>query len=463
MNTKYDMPGNYYFGGGGEESFFTPLAVVVLLCAIVLMLALPRKWLIVPFLAAGVILPYGITLVLFGLHFTALRILVAAGLIRLVTRRDLTIPRLSTIDTVYFLWAVSNAVAFSILWGTSEAVINRAGFLWTTLGVYLMVRILIREKSDIVFAIRVLATLSVIIAVAMEVEHISGHNIFSVLGAPELADIRNGAIRARGPFGHPIIAGTMGSVMMPIFVGLWWQEKRYRVVSGAGVAASLIMVVTSASATPLLTCSAGVIALLMWGKREHLRPFVWLFVAGVVSLHLVMKAPVWFLIARAGSVLGSSGYHRAMLIDNFIRHFGEWWLVGTQNNALWGYDMWDVDNAYVAAGVSGGIVTFVLFVALLIFAFREIAKSLRQARRRRQSERLIWALGSCVFCNAVGYLGIVYFDQSVVIWCIVLTLVSVSRTLVATVRNDSMATNNVNTVTSRLIACDVSRYSFPWS
>ena len=220
MNTKYDMPGNYDFGGGGEESFFTPLAVVVLLCAIVLMLALPRKWLIVPFLAAGVILPYGITLVLFGLHFTALRILVAAGLIRLVTRRDLTIPRLSTIDTVYFLWAVSNAVAFSILWGTSEAVINRAGFLWTTLGVYLMVRILIREKSDIVFAIRVLATLSVIIAVAMEVEHISGHNIFSVLGAPELADIRNGAIRARGPFGHPIIAGTMGSVMMPIFVGL---------------------------------------------------------------------------------------------------------------------------------------------------------------------------------------------------------------------------------------------------
>jgi hypothetical protein len=52
-----------------------------------------------------------------------------------------------------------------------------------------------------------------------------------------------------------------------------------------------------------------------------------------------MKAPVWFLIARIDLAGGSSGYHRAMLIDTFLRHFGDWWLLGTKDAFSWGWDM----------------------------------------------------------------------------------------------------------------------------
>jgi hypothetical protein len=103
-----------------------------------------------------------------------------------------------------------------------------------------------------------------------------------------------------------------------------------------------------------MTCGAGVLALMLWPMRQRLRIFRWTAVLGIVALSFIMKAPVWFLVARVGGSMGGSGYHRAMLIDNFIHHFGEWWLVGTQNNAAWGFDMWDVDNAYVAAGSAGG-------------------------------------------------------------------------------------------------------------
>jgi len=78
MNTRYDMPENYYFGGGAD-TFVTPLSLAGLLLAIVLILWLPRRYVLVPVLAAGILLPFGITVVVAGLHFPALRLLLAAG------------------------------------------------------------------------------------------------------------------------------------------------------------------------------------------------------------------------------------------------------------------------------------------------------------------------------------------------------------------------------------------------
>jgi len=180
-----------------------------------------------------------------------------------------------------------------------------------------------------------------------------------------------------------------------------------------------------------MTFGAGVLALLLWPMRQHLRIFRWVAVLAIISLHLIMKAPVWFLISRAGGSLGGSGYHRAMLIDNFIKHFGEWWLFGTQNNAVWGYDMWDVDNAYVAAGIGGGLITFILFLAVLVYAFRGIGKSRGLDQKSRKNERLVWAIGASLFANAVGFFGIVYFDQSVLAWYCVLAMVAATATFLA--------------------------------
>jgi len=427
MNTRYDMPENYYFGGGGD-TFITPLSLAGLLLAIFLVLWLPRRYVLVPVLAAGILLPFGITIVVAGLHFQALRLLLAAAWLRFAARRDLKFPRLNSVDKLFLLWAFSNAITFSILWGTLGALTNRLGFLWSTLGSYFLLRLLIRDKADMVLSIKVLAVLMVVIGSAMGFEHITRHNLFSILGAPPLANVRDGAIRATGPFAHAIIAGTIGAMLMPIFVGLWWQEKRNRLLMGLGIVAATMMAIASASSTPIMAYGAGVLALLLWPMRQHLRIFRWVALIAIISLHLLMKAPVWFLISRAGGGLGGSGYHRAMLIDNFVRHFGQWWLVGTQNNAGWGFDMWDVDNAYAAAGIGGGLITFVMFLAVLVYAFKRIGKSRRLAQKSRQSERLVWAIGASLFANAVGFFGIVYFDQSVLAWYCVLAMVSATAT-----------------------------------
>jgi hypothetical protein len=457
MNTQYsyDMPSNYYFGGGGDTSV-TLVALIALLTAMTLIIGVRRRFVIVVLLVAGLLLPSETNIVIAGLHFPALRVLLGTAWLRLGLRREIRVPGMNSIDKAFLVWALGSAIFFCVLWGTLSAVTNRLGFLWSTLGSYFLVRLLIRNKADVVRVIRVLAITITIIAPALLIEHFTQHNLFEILGAPSLSAIREGAIRAQGPFRHPIIAGTLGAMLLPMFVGLWWQGKQHRTILAAGMAASIGMALASASSTPLMTCAAGIGALLLWPYRSRLRILRWGAVLGIVGLHLVMKAPVWMLIARAGGAIGGSGYHRAMLIDNFIRHFGEWWLIGTQNNANWGFDMWDVDNAFVAAGVSGGLIAFLAFIAVFVYAYKQVGKSRRLLRSSRKDDRLIWALGASLFANTVGFFGIIYFDQSILVWYSLLAMISATPAFLADLKetpSDPKGANaTVETVTEPAFA-----------
>jgi hypothetical protein len=162
----------------------------------------------------------------------------------------------------------------------------------------------------------------------------------------------------------------------------------------------------------------------MWPARENLKAVRGGAIGLLIVVQLCMKVPVWFLMAKASGLLGGSGYHRAMLIDNFVRNIGDWWLVGTQNNANWGWDMWDVDNTFVVAGQSGGLVTFILYLAIFVYAYKFIGAARKRAELAAQDERLIWALGSTLFATTVAYFGIVYFDQSFLLWYGLLAMIA---------------------------------------
>ena len=431
------MPDNYHFGGGSASSVITPLALVALIGAIFLIFLFPRRRVMVPLLAACLLIPFGTNLVGLGLHFPTLRLLILAGWLRLALRREMAIPKLNSIDKAFLVWALSTAIAFSILWGSMGALTNRLAFLWDALGAYFLARILVRDKQDLLSLIKTAAILLTIIAPAMAIEHITGRNPFSVMGAPELSDIRYGAIRAKGPFGHAIIAGTVAAMLMPLFVGGWWQGRRGRLILCLGILSSLVIAISASSSTPLMTFAAAIFGLLLWRMRAYTRILRWGFALSVLALHLVMKAPVWMLIKRTGGVIGGSGEHRALLIDNFIRHFGEWWLLGTRDNPNWGYDMWDVDNAFVAAGIAGGLIAFAAFIAIFAYAYRQIGRSRRFAGLTRKDRLLIWALGASLLANNVGFFGIVYFDQTVLLWYCLLAMVSVTSRFPVIQRQES--------------------------
>jgi hypothetical protein len=424
---RSQLPTGYYFGGGDEATSATSLAVLVLLVACVLILVLPRKYAFVPFLIAAILLPLHVVVLIGSLHFNATRILILVGWVRLLFRRDGFPGRLQTLDKVVLASALCSAVAYSILWQDFGAVINRLGVLVTTMGSYFLLRCLVRDQYDVMRVIKTLAAVVLVIAPLMLYEHASAYNPFWLMGAPEITDIRDG-VRAQGPFGHSIIAGTVGACLVPLFIGFFNSSRRMRLLAVAAVIGSLAMVFASRSSTPVMALGAGFVAMAMWPARKRMRAVRWGMVTILLVVQLAMKAPIWFVMMRASRVLGGSGWHRSMLVDNFVRHFFDWWLVGTRSNPDWGWSMWDVDNAYVGAGLSGGLLSFVFFISIFVCAYKVIGRARKQAEKSPRDLRLIWALGAGLFANTVAYFGIVYFDQSVVVWYTLLTMIAVVPT-----------------------------------
>jgi hypothetical protein len=225
-------------------------------------------------------------------------------------------------------------------------------------------------------------------------------------------------------FGHPILAGTFGAILMPLFIGLWLKDRKNLKIALTGLAASTVIVWASASSTPLLAYAGGLMALCMWPLRDWMRSIRWGIVATLVSLHVVMKAPVWQLIDRMDVVGGSSGYHRYQLVDQCIRHFTDWWLYGVKDTGAWGWDMWDTANQYVSVADSTGLIPLILFVAILVYGFKYVGAARKAWVGNRNMELYNWSLGAAMFANAVGFFGISYWDQTEVVWYAFLAIIA---------------------------------------
>jgi len=148
-NFAGELPENYYFSGG-VGTFVTPLSVAVLLAAIILIVCLPRKYVIVPFLLAGLLVPIYENFLVAGLNFHFDRILLIVTWARILVRREPASGPLSPLDKVVLLGALVNSIAYCIVWPQLGAMSNRAGFLLSGLGTYFLMRSLIRDKEDVI-------------------------------------------------------------------------------------------------------------------------------------------------------------------------------------------------------------------------------------------------------------------------------------------------------------------------
>jgi hypothetical protein len=200
-------------------------------------------------------------------------------------------------------------------------------------------------------------------------------------------------------------------------IGIWRMHPRCAKI---GMAACLVMVVTSASSGPLLSVAAGIFALLLWRWRRWTRQMRIAAVVGYLLLNMVMKAPAYYLIARIDLTGGSSGYHRAAIIEAAISHFHEWWFAGTNYTrhwmpygVSWSPDHCDITNQYIYYGVIGGVLLMLMFIAALWMAFCYVGRYLRvHADDDIRKCKFAWALGAALFAQAASGVSVYYFDQS---------------------------------------------------
>src|ERR1700728_1318342 len=421
------------FGGGVSDSIIHPVILLVVLVAGVLICVSPRRRVIFVFLATALLVPTDQVLLIGPAHFPMLRLLALCGIIRMIKEKASSKARLfaggiNKIDIAVISMSVVVAIDGILLYQEGGAVINQLGTLYVVLCVYFLLRFLIQDEEDVVRAIQTLACVAAIVAPIMAYEVATGHNPYAIFGGARVAEyaslaVRDNKIRAQGPFAHSILAGTFGAVLVPLFVGLWWKGKKYRKIAVLGILSSTVITFACNSSTPVLGYAAGILALCLWPARRWMRAIRWGIVVLLATLHVVMHGPVWSLIEKIDISGGSSSFHRYMLVDQCIRHFTDWWMFGIKDTSIWGWDMWDTANQYVAMCENSGLLPFLLFLAVLVYGFKYLGRGRRAAGKDKNTARFIWALGSALFANVIAFIGISYFDQTMAAWYALLAMI----------------------------------------
>jgi len=401
----------YIPAGFGHEAFHNtttlhPVGLAVLIGLGIWTLVAPRRSAILPIVALATLVPTAQRIVILTLDFNFLRILVLTGLLRVLVMGEHDRFKLCTTDRLVIAWNVASFLAYVALRGTLGSVIYKAGGTVDIFGVYLLARFWVRSPEDLVRVVRTLAVLSVAVALLFLVENRTGRNPFAVLGGVAAETVvREGRLRCQGPYVHPILSGAYWAALLPLFLSRW-AVQRDRLLTILGSGSAVMIVLLSASSTPLLGVMAVFLGLAMYQVRHNMKAIWYSVVAFLVLLHFARTRPVWQLLEMLSVVGGSTGDQRYHLVDATIRHFREWMLLGVESTAHWGFYLFDITNQYVLEAQTGGLASLVLYILVLRSAFGAIGRTWRRTGKSAWRRHLAWGIGVFLFCYCCMFMAI---------------------------------------------------------
>ena len=215
------------------------LGALVTAAACLLMLILPRRHAIIPMIVLACYLSMGDNMLIFGLNFSMIRVLTLVGWARLLVRGEFHVLHSNKIDKVFLAWictlVIFNTIQGAITGHFSDNLKWVLGFAYNAIGLYFLFRRLIRYLEDIRWLCKATAILLVPVALLMLVEMKTGYNSFAIFGGVSpITIIRNGQLRAHGPFAHPILAGSFGATLMPLLAANWWSGHKGKALCDSG-------------------------------------------------------------------------------------------------------------------------------------------------------------------------------------------------------------------------------------
>ena len=353
-------------------------SVLVLVMLIVLLGS--ARWALIGIMAGMLYLPIGPSIPIFGINLFAMRFVEIAVFVRIISRREFSSFVWNGIDRVFLLLYAYTTLVF--LARSSEGQANVIGMAVDAYICYFAFRALINDVEDFKWFLRTFLFLLGPYAALVVAESLQGRHIFAVLGATAPEVTREGRLRCVGGFDHPSLLGTLGACFMQLYIGLLFA-KSDRMFALAGIILCASIVWASNSGGPISCVIYGVMGWMLWGCRKKMQWFRRSIVAILCLLALVMKAPIWFLIARLGAITGGDSWHRSEVIDVFVQHISEWWLAGipieatkywlpTYNQTTGGIDL---TNYFLVFGLTAGLGSTALFILLLVRGFSYIGNA----------------------------------------------------------------------------------------
>lgn len=358
-----------------------------------------------------------------GVMLHPYRLLLLAGGMRVLFRREISELKAVLVDKL--ILAAVAWLLFAQLFheqGEGSGIVYSFGVGFEMLASYFLIRIWCRNLEDIETLVTPLSLMLVPIAFSMLAEKSLQTNLMGIFGGGEWVNIREGVIRSRGAFAHAILAGSFAAACFPIVVSGWNRNKTISIIGGLSVTS---MVITCHSSGPLVSFAITCAIIACWRYRHYAKHAFWFAIFGYLAIDLISNRPGYHAIVTRLDLTGSStAYYRCLLIDTAVEHFNEWWLVGTDFTAHWvqpgvgsiilGGKHMDITNMYIGAGVGGGILAVVLL-------FTVIAASVRSAVILSKDEETvpsdgarfsIWCFGAALGSMGISGLSTSFFDQS---------------------------------------------------
>lgn len=386
----------------------TSATALITVLLVILIFSLPGRYMLVPFVLTACFVPADQHASLFGLHFYVNRILIFSGIVRILIRGESRTIRWHRLDKLVLAWVLVGAVCYIVRTMEFQSIIYKSGVLVDILGMYWITRQAISSWEDIKRVIAVFALCVIVLVPFVAYEWSTGTNPFLFMGAAGTM-FRGGDFRCMASFRHPIVAGSFMACLVPLFISLG-VTGRHKIFYWAAVVGAVFIAFSTNSSTPIGGLMAVGLLTLAYPFRHYSRYAAISLFGFLAALHMVMKAPIWSLLFRFQIVAGSTGFHRYLIIDEAIRHFPQWMLLGTDNTEIWGEGLSDVTNNFVLEGVRGGAIPLALLVAVLYVGIRT-AGWYSQRRIPRDWQWLSWALCTSLIGHCVMFIGLGYFGQ----------------------------------------------------
>ncbi|WP_424315759.1 hypothetical protein [Haloferula sp.] len=349
--------------------------------------------------------------------------LLLVGLARVLMKGEKMDGDPSPIDKLIKIWAgwlVFASLFHEFLPGSGP--VFTIGVVMNIVLIYWFSRIWSSDLPSIMSVVASIAFVLAPIALEMAYEKIAGRNLFGIFGGEGAVFIRDGEIRARGPFRHPILAGTVGATCFPLMIGIW---QKHRVPAIVGIIACITIVIASRSSGPVVSFGVGAGMVAAWRYRHLAGRMAWLSVIGYFVIELLSNRPAYHVVVTRLDFTGSSTAHyRCRVIDVAIENFSEWAIFGTDHTRHWipggigsvvgdGRHM-DITNYYVAMGVMGGFICMMLVIAMMFKAIKGVVDFANDEESGHSLENkfMVWCFGAALFSHAVSAISIAYFDQS---------------------------------------------------
>ncbi len=407
-----------------NQTNLNPIAFAFTFIMCIAILKVKREYMIIPLILVACFITNMQRISIAGIDFSMLRIITMVGFFRVIIRNDKLSMTFNSIDKVLVYYSIIKVITYTVLWSNSNAFIYMLGQMLDTIGAYFLIRLAIYDLKEYDIIIKTMIISAIFVSVFMIIEHLSGgRNIFSIFGGvPEMSEVRNGRLRAQGAFGHSIMAGTFGAILLPLSWGLW--QRNLKKIAVTGIISSFIITFASSSSGPIMSLLFGMFGISFWILNKYTAIFRNLFFLSLVMLHLVMKAPIWHLIARIDLVGGSTGYHRYLLMDAAINNFSGWFIFGIRDTAIWGHGLQDITNQYILEGAHGGVITMILFILVIIKCFQSVGTARSRFVNQPETQKYIWALGVVLFVHVWNFISVSYFEQLIFIYYLLLAMIS---------------------------------------